>query len=78
MCGLTGFVDFKSSSEEKMESIISSMTSTLIHRGPDDVGIWLDIKSGVALGHRRLSVLDLSKAGHQPMKSLNGKVYYCF
>ncbi|MDB6029902.1 MAG: asparagine synthase, glutamine-hydrolyzing [Verrucomicrobiales bacterium] len=59
------------------------MTSTLSHRGPDDAGLWLDPKAGIALGHRRLSILDLSPAGHQPMTSqdgrfvlvLNGEIY---
>ena len=59
------------------------MTSSLIHRGPDDEGYWHDSNSGVALGHRRLSIVDLSFHGHQPMMSsskryvmvFNGEIY---
>ncbi|MGI8481117.1 MAG: hypothetical protein ACR2MF_03500, partial [Chthoniobacterales bacterium] len=49
------------------------MTSALRHRGPDHQGVWLDDAGIVALGHRRLSILDLSAAGHQPMVSTSGR-----
>lgn len=49
------------------------MTNTLVHRGPDDFDVWTDSKIGVALGHRRLSILDLSVAGRQPMTSESGR-----
>ena len=45
------------------------MTGALSHRGPDDSGVWIDSEAGIALGHRRLSIIDLSPAGHQPMLS---------
>ncbi len=59
------------------------MSNMLIHRGPDDSGVWSDAKSGIVLAHRRLSIIDLSKHGHQPMMShdgryvlvLNGEIY---
>lgn len=59
------------------------MSATLIHRGPDDGGVWLDCEAGIALSHRRLSIQDISPAGHQPMKSpsarfmivFNGEIY---
>jgi asparagine synthase (glutamine-hydrolysing) len=59
------------------------MTATLAHRGPDDEGVWVDRQARIALGHRRLSIIDLSPAGHQPMVSptgrfvitLNGEIY---
>lgn len=49
------------------------MTNAVAHRGPDDSGAWLDPEAGVALGHRRLSILDLSVEGHQPMRSHDGR-----
>ena len=66
-----------------MANIVSHMTDKLRHRGPDDSGAWVDEKDGVALGHRRLSIIDLSPSGHQPMFShdkrfaivYNGEVY---
>ncbi len=54
------------------------MASTLRHRGPDDGGVWVDSDTGVALAHRRLSILDLSPAGHQPMVSASGRYVVAF
>ena len=51
------------------------MSQKLFHRGPDDDGIWCDPKIGIALAHRRLSIVDLTKNGHQPMNSHCGR--YC-
>ena len=81
MCGITGFWTQKDRGE--IPQIIENMTDTLIHRGPDDSGVWADKDVGIALGHRRLSILDLSPKGHQPMFShserfvivYNGEVY---
>jgi asparagine synthase (glutamine-hydrolysing) len=78
MCGIAGFLGGKADRE-----IVTRMTRALAHRGPDDEGIWLDPEAGIALGHRRLSIVDLSPAGHQPMHSpagryvitLNGEIY---
>jgi len=56
-----------------MKDSLPSATDLLSHRGPDDDGIYFDATSGVGLGHRRLSIIDLSSAGHQPMESLDGK-----
>src|SRR6266851_578987 len=83
MCGIAGFVKVGGFSEADARRTIDAQTGTLFHRGPDDGGTWLDPDAGVALGHRRLSVLDLSPAGHQPMVSatgryvvvLNGEIY---
>lgn len=74
MCGITGFVDFsKSMSTEVLHAAAARMAATLHHRGPDDDGIWMDSEAGIALGHRRLSIVDLSPQGHQPMLSSSGR-----
>jgi len=54
------------------------MTGTLAHRGPDSHGTWIDRSAGVALGHRRLAIVDLSPAGHQPMVSASGRYVIVF
>ena len=72
MCGLVGFWDGQSSLQDPY-SIISKMTDRLRHRGPNDKGIWCDAEQGIALGHRRLAILDLSSQGHQPMHSHNDR-----
>ena len=60
------------------EEILSSMTNAVTHRGPDDAGFWHDPNAGLALGHRRLSILDLSPEGHQPMFSVSGRYVIVF
>jgi asparagine synthase (glutamine-hydrolysing) len=69
MCGIAGLI----SSSGVDEGAVRRMLRPIAHRGPDDEGIWLDVEAGVGLGHRRLSILDLSPAGHQPMLSSNGR-----
>jgi asparagine synthase (glutamine-hydrolysing) len=79
MCGIVGLVDFKNSNTAGvMTEVISRMTETLRHRGPDDGGVWVDDQWGVALGHRRLSIVDLSADGHQPMSSTSGRYVIAF
>jgi asparagine synthase (glutamine-hydrolysing) len=79
MCGITGFFDISlKRSQKELREIVSKMADTLYHRGPDDSGVWVDEKSGIALGHRRLSIIDLSPAGHQPMYSATGRFVIVF
>jgi asparagine synthase (glutamine-hydrolysing) len=61
-----------------MQSIVSAMTDAIVLRGPDDAGAWVDAEGGIALGHRRLSILDLSPLGHQPMVSADGRYVIIF
>jgi asparagine synthase (glutamine-hydrolysing) len=78
MCGLVGFFRPEGLSAASRDGIIKAITATLAHRGPDDSGTWVDAVSGIALGHRRLSILDLSSAGHQPMSSASGRYVIVF
>lgn len=73
MCGLTGFIQPGGFESQFAQDIARRMAHSLIHRGPDDADIWLDAATGVALGHRRLAVIDLSTAGRQPMTSGDGR-----
>jgi asparagine synthase (glutamine-hydrolysing) len=83
MCGFVGFLSERVDPKESREVIVSRMADRIIRRGPDDAGAWTDAEVGIALGHRRLSIIDLSAAGHQPMHSacgrfvlvLNGEIY---
>ena len=69
MCGICGIVDFASGGVD--EALVAKMTGTLSHRGPDDRGVW--VKGPVGLGHARLSIIDLSPTGHQPMATADGR-----
>lgn len=72
MCGITGFLQAGATAEQ-LATRASRMADQLIHRGPDDAGVWTDAAFGIALSHRRLSVVDVSEAGHQPMQSTSGR-----
>src|ERR1700722_19454668 len=79
MCGITGFIDLhRQTSSENLRAMVTRMAETLKHRGPDSGGVWVDAGAGIALGHRRLSILDLSAAGHQPMVSASGRFVMIF
>src|SRR5438093_775306 len=78
MCGIAGLFDPGSVCDAETEAILATMTGVLRHRGPDDSGTWVDPAAGVALGHRRLSILDLSPLGHQPMHSMDGRYVITF
>ena len=74
MCGITGYWDLSGAPlAPDAETQISRMTDCIRHRGPDSGGTWLDGQAGLALGHRRLAIRDLSPAGHQPMLSADGR-----
>ncbi len=75
MCGICGFAGFGSGGAARScpRETIRRMTETLVHRGPDSGGILLEERIGVALGHRRLSILDLTPEGNQPMASPSGR-----
>jgi asparagine synthase (glutamine-hydrolysing) len=74
MCGFCGFIQIDRVIEPAaMTAVVERMADTLRHRGPDDRGSWIDANAGIALGHRRLSIIDLSPEGHQPMKSPSGR-----
>ncbi|MFN0172148.1 MAG: asparagine synthase (glutamine-hydrolyzing) [Bryobacteraceae bacterium] len=87
MCGIAGIVEFGAGRPEAgLRAVALRMARALQHRGPDEEGVWTDPPAGVALSHRRLSILDLSENGRQPMVSacgrhvitFNGEIYnYC-
>lgn len=69
MCGFAGFLTAGVNVLGSPEAVVTGMALAIQHRGPDDAGAWVDAQAGLALGHRRLSIVDLSPAGHQPMHS---------
>ena len=74
MCGIAGLWDIAAATPaDALRRLIQAMSDTLIHRGPDDGGLWIDEAAGIGLGQRRLSIVDLSPAGHQPMVSACGR-----
>lgn len=83
MCGLVGFLGGDFSNSQLNKDILEKMSDQIINRGPDSAGIWIDAPSKVGLAHRRLAIVDLSPAGHQPMTSssnryvmtYNGEIY---
>ena len=77
MCGIAGFIHL-GANRDVSSSRLSVMLQNIYHRGPDDGGVWLDEQLGLAIGHRRLSILDSSSAGHQPMTSSCGRFVISF
>ena len=81
MCGINGVISDQKISN--LAEIVSSMNEKLIHRGPDGRGVWINEEQNIGLGHTRLSILDLSNLGSQPMHSsssryvitFNGEIY---
>lgn len=74
MCGILGIIDKKGVDEQPLRQ----MRDTMIHRGPDDAGVWINRTRQVGLAHRRLSIIDLSEAGRQPMSDTENKIWITF
>lgn len=78
MCGLAGFLQINGFGADQACALATRMGERIAHRGPDDGGVWVDADAGITLAHRRLSILDLSPAGHQPMVSPSGRYVIVF
>ncbi len=78
MCGICGVFEFGANENRLEEATIVRMRDTMTHRGPDDAGVYLSPDRRLGLGHRRLSIVDLSPAGHQPMSNEDGTVWITF
>src|SRR5687768_12672325 len=76
MCGICGVV--RANGQAPDAETVRAMAHTMRHRGPDDEGVWRSPDGRVALGHRRLSIIDLSPAGHQPMTDQSGRLWISF
>ncbi|MDH4153343.1 MAG: asparagine synthase (glutamine-hydrolyzing) [Nitrospira sp.] len=75
MCGIAGVLKYK---ESDLSRVVSEMIGAIRYRGPDDSGVWCEPSVGLGIGHTRLSILDLSPAGHQPMTSTSGRYVLSF
>ncbi len=77
MCGFAGYLDLKKTeTTDQIKKNLEKMSSKIIHRGPDDSGIWIDKENGVYFCHRRLSVIDVLQRSRQPMFSKNYVILY--
>jgi len=77
MCGIAGIYS-PIKSRVMLSNIATNMADSIFHRGPDDGGIWLDSHTNIAFSHRRLSIIDTSNGGHQPMISASGRYTIVF
>jgi len=78
MCGVAGVFASGGRTAAELERIALRMSGAIAHRGPDDNGVWVDATAGIALGFRRLAIVDLSAQGHQPMRSASGRYMMIF
>lgn len=78
MCGFAGYFSTRANTRDGHEAAIARMIAPIVHRGPDDFGTWAEPEAGVALGFRRLAIIDLSAQGHQPMRSASGRFTMVF
>jgi len=76
MCGFAGYLS--TVKPDHATELLQRMGNAIAHRGPDDSGVWCDTEAGIGLSHRRLSIVDLSPAGHQPMPSASGRYVIAF
>jgi len=74
MCGIVGAFVFNNGAFRVTEPYIASMRNTMAHRGPDGSGVWIDPGGSIGLGHRRLSIIDLSESASQPMCNEDGSL----
>jgi asparagine synthase (glutamine-hydrolysing) len=78
MCGIVGVMTSAERRADELTQIVESMSTCITHRGPDDSGAWTEPSAGVAFGFRRLAIIDLTAAGHQPMASASGRFTLVF
>jgi asparagine synthase (glutamine-hydrolysing) len=78
MCGIAGIFNYSQSPNLISDSILKRMTSVIAHRGPDDEGIYISPDRMLGFGFRRLAIIDLSPAGHQPMSTPDGSLWIVF
>ena len=78
MCGIAGFIGYRDLQTDAVHAVARRMGKAILHRGPDDSGVWGDDKAQVLLVHRRHSILEVSPAGHQPMVSTSGRFVIVF
>lgn len=78
MCGICGVYEYGRAQGGVTWELVSGMRDTMVHRGPDDAGTWVSADRRVGLGHRRLSIVDLSAAGHNPMTNETRDVWIVF
>ena len=79
MCGFSGLLRTQNDSDRFiLSSLLGEMAKSLTHRGPDDSGLWFDERDGIGFAHQRLSIVDISPAGHQPMESVSGRYVLVF
>src|SRR5271156_4301635 len=76
MCGIAGLLDPGGAREGELGQLASAMANALVHRGPDDFGLWEYRSAGIALGHRRLEVVGKGAQGRQPMRAGNWALNY--
>ena len=78
MCGIVGCLPATDFDQATLTEVVIAMSNSLSHRGPDSFGEWVGTEPRVALGHRRLSIIELSPAGAQPMHSVSGRYVIAF